>query len=440
MQLCLCRGEDAKKSYVLGEQLGTGETGIVYSGKSGDGQTVACKVAFPKSEQEYEVIAKESKIHQQLSHPHIVDFHGFVEDYVWKNWVMRNRRTMLIMEFMSGGTLKKRLQLDPDSPHKCTDLTELQAVEYLRQIVEGVAYLHSKRIIHRNLKSTDVMIGSDGRLKIIDFGSAAELVGDRRIFREEAVHGTSAYIAPEVWNFLYSPECDVFMVGCLAYELLYGVTPLVWVSKRLQDMLRELEKCYCQEERDECYRTATEEMKDHIEHLVFEFHPRRSMGAPSSEYQDLVKQLMSYGPALRPLSSQILNHPLFAKHGVSAESLPETMDLSSPDITSCASPVQMDKASNSNSNGLLESNSKESNSNGQIEPHSSEKLESNSNGLLESNSKESNPNGQKEPHSSEKLESNSNSQLDPQSNEKLAPNSNGQLEPNSNGLAESKTS
>lgn len=125
-------------------------------------------------------------------------------------------RIYFVMPFIRGGELYKIYQAKKRFNEKIVKF-------YSAQIILAIGYLHSKNIIHRDLKLENILVDSNGYLKIIDYG-LAKIIKDN----EEATSfcGTPEYIAPELVNKQpYDKNVDWWAVGVLIYEMLIGVTP-----------------------------------------------------------------------------------------------------------------------------------------------------------------------------------------------------------------------
>lgn len=119
-------------------------------------------------------------------------------------------------------------------------LTEPETRWYMKQILEGVAYLHSNRIIHRDLKLGNIFLNDDLEVKIGDFGLAAQIEFDGE--RKRTLCGTPNYIAPEILNKKgHSFEVDVWSIGCIMYTLLMGRPP--FETNSLKETYARIKKC-----------------------------------------------------------------------------------------------------------------------------------------------------------------------------------------------------
>lgn len=109
---------------------------------------------------------------------------------------------------------------------RCGPLKESEAREYIRTIAKTLKYCHEQGVSHRDLKAENVLIGKEGRLKLIDFAFAFK--GERGL-KVDTYCGTPSYMAPEI--FKKSPHCprkaDIWALGILAYKLMVGELPFV---------------------------------------------------------------------------------------------------------------------------------------------------------------------------------------------------------------------
>ncbi|KAL8174943.1 UNVERIFIED_CONTAM: Serine/threonine-protein kinase plk1 [Gekko kuhli] len=202
----------SRRRYVVGRFLGKGGFGKCYelteaeSGAAFAGKVVS-KALLLKAPQR-EKMSMEIAIHRSLQHRHVVGFQGFFEDpnFVFVVLELCRRRSLL--------ELHKRRKA----------LTEPEARYFLRQIILGCQYLHSNRVIHRDLKLGNLFLNDDMEVKIGDFGLATKVEYDGE--RKKTLCGTPNYIAPEVLGKKgHSFEVDIWSIGCIMYTLLVGKPP-----------------------------------------------------------------------------------------------------------------------------------------------------------------------------------------------------------------------
>ncbi|XP_037300750.1 serine/threonine-protein kinase polo isoform X2 [Manduca sexta] len=192
-------------------------TNQVYAGK------IVSKKLMVKSSQK-EKMAQEISIHRSLQHKHVVGFHGFFEDSL---------NIYIILELC-----KKRSMMELHKRRKA--ITEPETRFYMHQILLGVQYLHSRRIIHRDLKLGNLFLDDDLRVKIGDFGLAAKIEFEGE--RKQTLCGTPNYIAPEILTKKgHSFEVDIWSLGCIMYTLLVGKPP--FETSTLKDTYKRIKQC-----------------------------------------------------------------------------------------------------------------------------------------------------------------------------------------------------
>ncbi len=195
------------------ELLGAGGMGKVYKAVDSETKrTVALKVLNPellKDPENRRRLSAEGHLLASFSHPNIVKVFEIGES---------NERGFIAMEYLEGGTLGELLE-------RQKELSLPSVKEYLLQICSGLEEVHSKGIVHRDLKTANVMLGSDGNVRIMDFGlSKSPLVTTMTSLG--TVLGTLGYVAPEqVTSLDVDRRTDIFSLGVIMYELLTGQLP-----------------------------------------------------------------------------------------------------------------------------------------------------------------------------------------------------------------------
>lgn len=148
-------------------------------------------------------------IFSQVSFPFIVDLH-----YSFQT----KKRLYLVTEYVSGGDL---LQL----MHKLNRFTIDQIQLYLAEIILSLDYLHKKNCIYRDLKPVNILLQSDGHIKIIDFGLSKMFFGKTTDQTADSICGTAEYMAPEVLcDSSYDNTVDWFSLGAIAFFFFTGYT------------------------------------------------------------------------------------------------------------------------------------------------------------------------------------------------------------------------
>ncbi|CAN5714409.1 hypothetical protein BH10BDE1_BH10BDE1_03590 [soil metagenome] len=204
--------------YRILSKLGSGGMGDVYlCDDSALGRRVAVKIMHAFDSSDTDLIhrfALEGKSLAKLTHPNIVSVFGLGED---------NGFLFIAMEYVPGRSL---YQISRDR-----SLTLREMVDIFADIAAGLDHAHSHGIVHRDIKPANILVDSQGRAKIIDFG-IAKMIGGNPSGHEGiktktgAVIGTLNYIAPELFRGIApSPASDIYALGLLFAEMLTGRTP-----------------------------------------------------------------------------------------------------------------------------------------------------------------------------------------------------------------------
>ena len=268
--------DSPSKKYEILSKLGSGSFGNVYLARNKyTDEKVALKQIKKSSANLLSdgEIKDEIEILKTLDHPDIV---RIIESFNTKN------SYILITEYCEGGELFDQVK---------NQLSETQIAVIFRQLLSGLAYLHSNNIVHRDLKLENILIheiekskttGEDlFNIKIIDFGTARIFDKNRK---PQSIVGSSYYIAPEVLRQRYNKECDLWSVGVILYMFIVGHAPF-----------------------DGC---DDEEITNNIHKGVYSKSDRRWIKA-SKEVKDLIQKLLTYRPSQRLTAMQALNHPWF---------------------------------------------------------------------------------------------------------------------------------
>jgi tetratricopeptide (TPR) repeat protein/predicted Ser/Thr protein kinase/TolB-like protein len=198
--------------YKILEKLGEGGMGVVFAAEDMRIQrTVAIKVlpqSVPASHEEQERILVEARAAGQLNHPNICAIYA-VEEI--------DDERFIVMEYVKGKTLRELIQSG--------EVSNEQALDYGIQIVEALQEAHVKEIVHRDIKTENIMVNDRGQVKVMDFG-LAKLKGAARLTRTGSTVGTLAYMAPEQIDGRGADlRSDVFSLGVVLYELFTGQYP-----------------------------------------------------------------------------------------------------------------------------------------------------------------------------------------------------------------------
>lgn len=197
--------------YNIQEKLGVGKFGQVFRMTHKEtGHVCAGKFYKGRRTKEREAARKEVELMNFLHHPKLVQCLAAYDN---------KAEMVMVMEYVAGGELFERI-VDDSFEH-----TEVSSVGYMRQILEGIQYMHQQNIVHLDLKPENIVcVDRTGiQIKIIDFGLASKLDPNTPV---KVMHGTPEFVAPEVIN--YEPIClatDMWSIGVICYILLSGESP-----------------------------------------------------------------------------------------------------------------------------------------------------------------------------------------------------------------------
>ena len=268
--------EIPKKKYLIKKILGTGTYGHVYLVENKYTQECFAMKEIDKTSEDLltdSEIVDEVEILKNLDHPDIV---RIMEFYNTEN------SYFIINEYCKYGELFEQVK---------NDFSETQIAVMFRQILSGLAYLHSNNIIHRDLKLENILIDDIEKsrttnedlflLKIIDFGTAKIFDKNKKL---GAVVGSIYYIAPEVLLKKYGKECDIWSAGVILYMLIVGHAPFDGKNNR--------------------------EIMDKIKMGKYQKDEKRWLKA-SNEVKDLIEKLLVLKPEKRLTALEALKHPWF---------------------------------------------------------------------------------------------------------------------------------
>ncbi|KAI8098224.1 kinase-like domain-containing protein [Gilbertella persicaria] len=219
---------DKTIQWIRGKLIGKGSFGRVYLAFNVDtGEVIAVKqVELPKTvsdqmnEQQHEMVEalyQEIMMLRDLDHENIVQYLGYGHD-------PSESVINIFLDYVSGGSVASRLAL-----HGALD--ERLTRHFTRQICAGLEYLHSRHILHRDIKAANILLEADGVCKISDFGLSkkndyAEVYDQNS---RMSLRGSIYWMAPEVVkNEPYSAKVDIWSLGCTVLEMLTGQRP--WIS------------------------------------------------------------------------------------------------------------------------------------------------------------------------------------------------------------------
>jgi len=200
------QGQKVGKYEVI-RSLGSGGFGSVYLAKDTWLNTnVALKVPHKQSTQLFKLL-KEPRLQAALDHPNIVRMISAEKE---------NKVFFMVMEYVEGETLEGILE-------EKKVLSSEEAVDYIIHIADAVDHAHANKIIHRDLRPSNIIISIKNNLKITDFGTSAWL---NNVPYASTRIGSPPYMAPEQFAGKAIYQSDIYSIGCIFYEMLIGRPPI----------------------------------------------------------------------------------------------------------------------------------------------------------------------------------------------------------------------
>jgi Tol biopolymer transport system component/predicted Ser/Thr protein kinase len=203
----------AISNFKILEKLGEGGMGIVYKAQDQKlDRLLALKFLPPHltvNDMDKARFLQEAKAASAISHPNVCVIHD-IQEY--------DDHQFIVMEYVEGITLR---QLISDNDQ----ISLKDAIEYALQISAALEEAHNKGVVHRDIKSENIMVSSKNQIKVMDFG-LAKLKGSLKLTKTSSTVGTLAYMAPEVIEGKETDaRSDIFSFGVLLYEMLTGKLP-----------------------------------------------------------------------------------------------------------------------------------------------------------------------------------------------------------------------
>lgn len=260
--------------FEIGKPLGKGKFGHVYLAREKkSNHIVAIKVLFKNQLKQSQVehqLRREVEIQSHLRHPNILRLYGYFYDQT---------KVYLVLEHAAKGELYKELQ-------KCKYFSEKRSATYIASLARALIYLHGKHVIHRDIKPENLLLGLEGEIKIADFGWSVHTFN-----RRQTMCGTLDYLSPEmVESVEHDASVDIWSLGVLCYEFLYGVPPFEAIEHSVT------------------YRRIMEV------DLKFPSEPIISQGA-----KDLISKILVKESSQRLPLHKLLEHPWIIQHAGRSE-------------------------------------------------------------------------------------------------------------------------
>ena len=269
--------------YLYGRLIGQGAFGKVNIGLNIlTGRVVAIKSFNKKSlsanGDNMKKILSETDLMKKLNHPNVTKILEMFED---------DGYILIAMEYINGGNLFSFVK-------KRRKLSEKTAKFLFRQIILGIKHIHSKKIVHRDIKLENILIDLNNNIKICDFGIGRILKNEKQMLYDKC--GTPMYMAPEI---LLSSKTkgyegfpvDIWSSGISLYIMLSGTLPFNLKNKESSDMSNE-----------------SNNNNIELQYSIINKEPKK-IEKISDEARDLLKGLLNKNPKKRLTIEQILNHP-----------------------------------------------------------------------------------------------------------------------------------
>uniref|UniRef100_A0A3B4ABK4 non-specific serine/threonine protein kinase n=1 Tax=Periophthalmus magnuspinnatus TaxID=409849 RepID=A0A3B4ABK4_9GOBI len=215
---------DPSGSWDIVETIGKGTYGKVYRvTNKKDGSQAAVKVLDPINDVDEEIEAEYNILRTLSNHPNVVKFYGMF----YKTDKLSGGQLWLVLELCNGGSVTELIK---GLLMRSQRLQEPVIAYILYCALLGLQHLHNNRIIHRDVKGNNILLTTDGGVKLVDFGVSAQLTSAR--LRRNTSVGTPFWMAPEViaceqqYDYSYDARCDVWSLGITAIELADGDPPL----------------------------------------------------------------------------------------------------------------------------------------------------------------------------------------------------------------------
>jgi len=264
--------------YELGQELGRGGFSVVREGRNRiTGEKVAVKFIEKKfvDQEELKLLQREIDIMARVQHTNVLRLFEIFDT---------DTKLSLVMELVNGGELFYKI-VDKGS------YSELEARDIVRQLVEGVDYLHNQGIAHRDLKPENLLCSETEHgvvIKIADFGLSKAFSGESAL---ETSCGTPDYAAPEVLRMdgAYDKSVDLWSIGVITYVLLCGFPPF--------------------------YGKSQAQLFEKILNADFDF-PEPEWTQISAEAKDFINHLLVLDVTQRYNTKQCLDHPWIKSHAL----------------------------------------------------------------------------------------------------------------------------
>jgi len=267
----LLNREDPNVIFKDQKKVGEGAAGEVFLARdSRSGEEVAIK-KMPVNNQNMKLLVTEIGIMKSSTHPNIVHYFDsfLVQEHIW-----------VVMEYMGGGCLTEVLEQFENGVH----MTEEMIANICSNTLKGLHYIHNLHRIHRDIKSDNILLGSNGEVKLADFGYAAQLTLEKQ--KRNTIVGTPYWMAPElIRGQNYDQKVDIWSLGIMCMEMAEGEPPYMEFPP-----LRAL------------FLITTKGIPD-----------LKKPQDWSNDFRDFVARCLNKDTGMRPDAAELLKHPFLKK-------------------------------------------------------------------------------------------------------------------------------